>query len=153
MTTLIQIPEQVTDKTQQLSLKKPRIFADFHNADPQGRLRLNCIGTIEDFAKQGIELALGQEFTFYSEELQVDGTIEYSQSENVWVAIIDWDNIREIEESYTELTHFNESLKESMEKDEVQYPHTVSTCPSLPLSDYCCVIGNKERISITEKTL
>jgi len=95
MATLIQIPEQVTDETQQLSLKKPRIFADFHNADAQGRLRLNCIGTIEDFAQQGIELESGQELTLYSEDLEVDGIIEYSQSENIWVAVIDWDKIRE----------------------------------------------------------
>ena len=30
----------------------PRIYADFHNADAQGRLRLNCIGTEEDLASQ-----------------------------------------------------------------------------------------------------
>lgn len=28
-------------------MNKPRVFADFHNADVQGRLRLNCIGTID----------------------------------------------------------------------------------------------------------
>ena len=28
-------------------MNKPRVFADFHNADPQGRLRLNCMGTVE----------------------------------------------------------------------------------------------------------
>ncbi len=99
MTSLIQVPEQVTDETQQLSLKKPRIFADFHNADAKGRLRLNCIGTIEDFARQGIELESGQELTLYSEDLEVDGIIEYSPLENIWVAVIDWDKIREIEES------------------------------------------------------
>jgi hypothetical protein len=99
MTSLIQIPEKVADKTQQLLIKKTRIFADFHNADTQGRLRLNCIGTIEDFAQQGIELESGQELTLYSEELEVDGIIEYSQSENIWVAVIDWDKIREVEES------------------------------------------------------
>lgn len=99
MTTLIQIPEKVTDETQQLSLKKPRIFADFHNSDTQGRLRLNCIGTIEDFAQQSIKLESGQELTLYSEDLEVDGMIEYSKLENIWVAIIDWDKIREVEKS------------------------------------------------------
>lgn len=29
-------------------MSNPRVFADFHNADVQGRLRLNCIGTIEN---------------------------------------------------------------------------------------------------------
>ncbi|WP_277883249.1 hypothetical protein [Nostoc sp. FACHB-190] len=33
------------------AMDKPRVFADFHNADSQGRLRLNCTGTIEDLAR------------------------------------------------------------------------------------------------------
>jgi hypothetical protein len=36
-----------------------RVFVDFHNADAQGRLRLNCIGTIEDLARQHTELENG----------------------------------------------------------------------------------------------
>ena len=38
---------------------KPRIYADFHNADPKGRLRLNCIGTMEDLSRQQVELPRG----------------------------------------------------------------------------------------------
>jgi hypothetical protein len=45
-------------------MDKPRVFADFHNADAQGRLRLNCTGTIEDLARQKIWLRDGQELTF-----------------------------------------------------------------------------------------
>ena len=45
------------DNNNQQSLnKKLRIFADFNNADENGRLRLNCTGTIEDLARQKIEL-------------------------------------------------------------------------------------------------
>ena len=51
----------------------PRIFADFHNADEQSRLRLNCVGTIEDLSRQNIKLQNGQLLTLYSEELEVDG--------------------------------------------------------------------------------
>jgi hypothetical protein len=29
-----------------------RIFVDFHNADAQGRLQLNCIGTIEYLSRE-----------------------------------------------------------------------------------------------------
>ena len=72
-----------------------KIFADFHNADPQGRLRLNCIGTIEDLIRQQISLQDGQLLTLYSEDLEVDGVVEYSGAENLWVALIDWDAIRE----------------------------------------------------------
>jgi hypothetical protein len=77
-------------------MNKPRIFADFHNADTQGRLRLNCVGTIEDLARQQISLREGQPLVLYSEDLEVDGVVQYSEEENLWIAVIDWDAIREI---------------------------------------------------------
>jgi hypothetical protein len=77
-------------------MNKPRVFADFHNADTQGRLRLNCIGTVEDLARQQISLQDGQSLVLYSEDLEVDGVVRYSEEENLWVAVIDWDAIREI---------------------------------------------------------
>lgn len=80
----------------------PRIFADFRNADTAGQLRLNCIGTIEDLARQQIKLQVGQLLTLYSEELEVDGIVQYSESEKVWVARIDWNQIRQTESSYVD---------------------------------------------------
>ncbi len=77
-------------------MKKPRVFADFHNADAQGRLRLNCAGTVEDLACQKIFLKEGQSLILYSEDLEVDGVVRFSQKENLWVAVIDWDAIREV---------------------------------------------------------
>lgn len=79
----------------------PRIFADFHNADPEGRLRLNCIGMIEDLAQQRIELWVGQVLTLYSEELEGDGAVQYSEAEKVWVARINWDQLRQVEDCVT----------------------------------------------------
>jgi len=75
-------------------MRRARVFADFHNADPQGRLRLNCIGTLEDLARQQITLRDGQLLTLYSEELEADGLVRHSVEENVWVALIDWNAIR-----------------------------------------------------------
>ncbi|MDD1415017.1 hypothetical protein MEN41_10340 [Dolichospermum sp. ST_con] len=77
--------------------KKLRVFADFNNADEEDRLRLNCIGTIEDLARQKIELQDSQTLTFYSEDLEVEGIVKHSPEENIWVAVIDWDNIRQVE--------------------------------------------------------
>jgi hypothetical protein len=77
-------------------MNKPRVFADFHNADTQGRLRLNCIGTVEDLARQQVSLQNGQSLVLYSEDLEVDGVVRYSEEENLWVAVIDWNAIREI---------------------------------------------------------
>ena len=72
----------------------PRVFADFHNADPKGRLRLNCLGTTEDLARQEVELRPGLELCLYSEDLWADGVVEFSEDEHLWVAVIDWDDIR-----------------------------------------------------------
>ena len=77
-------------------MNKPRVFADFHNADVLGRLRLNCIGTVEDLARQKISLRDGQSLVLYSEDLEVDGVVQYSKKENLWVAVIAWDAIREV---------------------------------------------------------
>jgi hypothetical protein len=73
----------------------PKVFADFHNADAKGRLRLNCIGTVEDLAQQQIVLRDGLSLILYSEDLEVEGVVQYSTDENVWVAIIDWNAIRD----------------------------------------------------------
>src|SRR5262245_2254719 len=78
---------------------KPKVYADFHNADAKGRLRLNCVGTIEDLARQGITLRDGMPLTLYSDdldpqgqldEIQVEGVVSFSAEEHCWVAAIDW---------------------------------------------------------------
>jgi hypothetical protein len=79
----------------------PKVFADFQNADEQGRLRLNCIGTIEDLSRQGTQLIPGEKLLIYSEELEADAVIEYSDQEKIWVAAIDWEQIREVVEVST----------------------------------------------------
>ena len=75
-----------------------RVFADFHNADPQSRLRLNCVGSIEDLARQNIELHEGWSLTLYSEDLEVEGVVQYSQEENLWVVAINWNNIKQLDD-------------------------------------------------------
>jgi hypothetical protein len=79
-------------------MNNPRIFADFQNADLQGRLRLNCIGTIEDLSHQGTKLIDGKNLLIYSEELEADAVVGYSDEEKIWVASIEWDKIREVAE-------------------------------------------------------
>jgi hypothetical protein len=79
-------------------MNHPRVFADFHNADTERRLRLNCIGTIEDLARHHIELKDGQLLTLYSEDVEVDGTVQYSDMEKMWFAAIDGEQIRQVED-------------------------------------------------------
>lgn len=76
-------------------MNQPRVFADFHNADAQGRLRLNCIGTVEDLAQHQIVLREDLPLILYSEELEVEGVAQYSTDEHIWVAAIDWNAIRD----------------------------------------------------------
>lgn len=85
-------------------MKYPRIFADFHNADEQGRLRLNCVGTIEDLSRQNIKLEDGKFLALYDEELEVDGVVQYSAEESLWVAVIDWKQIRQVEDMLVQAT-------------------------------------------------
>jgi hypothetical protein len=70
------------------------VYADFHNADARGRLRLNSIGTIRDLSRQNITLRDGLTLTLHDEELEVDGEVRFSPGKHVWVAAIDWDAIR-----------------------------------------------------------
>ncbi len=89
-------------------MAKPKIYADFHNADSHGRLRLNCVGTMEDLARQQVELREGVVLTLYSDdsndqgqldELLVDGIVSFSAEEQCWVAVIDWTAIRHASDS------------------------------------------------------
>ena len=85
-------------------MNKVRVFADFHNADAKGRLRLSCVGTIEDLERHGIVLQDGQSLIIYSEELEVEGIVHYSKEEKLWTAVIDWNAIREIDSVVSQIT-------------------------------------------------
>jgi|FLYL01.1.fsa_nt_gi hypothetical protein len=76
-------------------MSAPRIYVDFHNADSLGRLRLNSVGTVQDLARQRVTLRDGLQLTLYSEDLEVDGEVRFSDEESLWVAVIDWHAIRE----------------------------------------------------------
>ena len=85
-------------------MNKLRVFADFHNADVQGRVRLSCVGTTADLKRQGIVLREGQSLIIYSEELEVEGIVHYSEKEKLWTAIIDWNAIQEVDSVVSQIT-------------------------------------------------
>jgi hypothetical protein len=74
-------------------MRHPKIFVDFHNADPEGRIRLNCAGTIADLHDQNIKLSSGLKLVVQNEGVQTEGVVEYSEEEKLWVAVIDWDKL------------------------------------------------------------
>jgi hypothetical protein len=89
---------------------RPKVFADFNYADANGRLRLNCVGTTEDLARQGIQLREGLPLTFYMDDvdakgqpddLLVEGVVSFSEEEHCWVAAIDWSAIHHASEEQT----------------------------------------------------
>ena len=85
-------------------MNKLRVFADFHNADVKVRLRLSCVGTTADLKRQGIVLRDGQSLIIYSEELEVDGVVHYSEEEKLWTAMIDWNAIQEADFVVSQIT-------------------------------------------------
>lgn len=70
-------------------MNKDRVFADFHNADTKGRVRLNCAGTVADLEHQKIVLRNGQTLIIYSEDLEVESVVYYSKEEKLRTAAID----------------------------------------------------------------
>jgi hypothetical protein len=74
----------------------PTLYADFNNADSLGRLRLNCVGTVEDLSRQGIRLREGLHVLLHDEELEADGETQFSPEERIWVATINWEKVRQI---------------------------------------------------------
>lgn len=89
----------------------PQIYADFQNADPAGRVRLNCAGTIADLSRAQLRLHEGLAVLLYADDadetgrtqrLVVEGVATYSPDEHCWVATIDWQKIRHASECQTE---------------------------------------------------
>jgi hypothetical protein len=84
-------------------MSKPKVYADFQNLDDTNRLRLTCVGTLDDLARQKIELREGLVLTFYMDdaddhgrpdELLGDGVVHYDECARSWVASIDWARVR-----------------------------------------------------------
>ncbi len=46
----------------------PRIYADFQNPDDANRLRLTCVGTLQDLERQGVRLTDGLIMTLYTDD-------------------------------------------------------------------------------------
>ncbi|TMI86635.1 MAG: hypothetical protein E6H06_20675 [Bacteroidetes bacterium] len=75
----------------------PKISVDFNNADTDGRLRLSTNGALADIKRMHIQLQDGLEVILNDNEgLEATGIIEFSQTENIWVAKIDWNKIKNI---------------------------------------------------------
>ena len=71
-----------------------KIFADFNNVDKTGRVRLNTKGTLDDLERKQIILETGLVLQLDDDdELSMRGVVEFSETENIWVAVVEWDDI------------------------------------------------------------
>ena len=65
----------------------PRLLADWQNSSPDGRVRLNTRGALRqiellgDAMRPGLKVLLDD-----GDEFEADGTVEWSESERIWVA-------------------------------------------------------------------
>ena len=73
----------------------PKVFADFTNASPEGWVRLNLRGTIDDLEAQGLELKAGMRILLSDGELGAVGVVHFSDEEKMWVASIAWADLKE----------------------------------------------------------
>ena len=81
------------------------IYADFMKMDDKARLLLTCFGTHKDLEEQEIILKDGLSLVFYNEDeddngdrddLVVQGIVRRNTGKNIWVAEIDWNEIKNI---------------------------------------------------------
>jgi hypothetical protein len=81
----------------------PRIYADFQNLDDANRLRLTCVGTLQDLERQGVRLTDGLVVTLYTDdlddhgqpdEMRAQGVVHYDEAQQCWVAELDWNGLR-----------------------------------------------------------
>jgi len=69
-------------------MNEPRVYADIHNKDRFGKIRLNTVGTIIDLNKQNVVLQTGKVLNLYFENVEAKGVVTYSESEECWTAIL-----------------------------------------------------------------
>ena len=75
-------------------MNAPIIYADFNNADRQGRLRLSVRGSQEDIQRLGLKLCDGMKLIVQDDGLSANAVVRLSEEEHIWVAEIDWSQIK-----------------------------------------------------------
>jgi len=75
-------------------MSAPRIYADFNNADSKGRLRLITEGSLSDIKSLNLKMEEGLLIVVYDDELSTSAEVSFSEEEKIWVAKVDWAQIR-----------------------------------------------------------
>jgi len=73
-----------------------RVNVDFNNCDRERRVRLNTIGAMQSLNLSQVVLRNGLEVELECGDFfPVPGIVEYSESEHIWVARFDLNDLRE----------------------------------------------------------
>ncbi len=70
-----------------------RLWADFDNSDEDGRINLNCVGSLASIGALASPLRPGTRVLLSDDQVEVEGVIEFDDAHGVWVAIPDWSTI------------------------------------------------------------
>ena len=80
----------------------PHLCADFQNVDPDGHIRMNTSGTLEDLARLRLLLSEGLAAELCTDDcdsnrgLSIPATIEFNPSEEIWAAVVDWSQLTRV---------------------------------------------------------
>jgi len=66
------------------------IHVDFHNADPDGYVRLNTVGSIQDLARHHVKLVDGDSLRITDGEIEMTGVVRRPGPEGQWRVEVDW---------------------------------------------------------------
>jgi hypothetical protein len=64
------------------------IYADFNNIDPDGYVRLDCVGSVSDLARKAIALRDGLQLVIADSALEADVIVRQPGPEGCWRAAI-----------------------------------------------------------------
>jgi hypothetical protein len=74
-----------------------KVSVDFNNCDAEGRVRLTTNGALEDIERLQIKLEPDLKVLLDDNEgLAINGIVEFSKEENIWVAKFDWNKLNNI---------------------------------------------------------
>jgi hypothetical protein len=77
-------------------MEMTNIHVDFNNCDRDGRVRLNTFGAIQSLNFSGTVLRNGLEVELECGDcFPIRGIVEYSESEHIWVARFDLNDLRD----------------------------------------------------------
>jgi len=71
------------------------VRVDINNADKDGYVRLNCVGTINDLQRLDIVLADGLPLMAHDGEIEFRGLVRAPGTEGTWRLEVDWHDIFE----------------------------------------------------------